>query len=350
MVATVVLIALAAPPTSGDLPAAYEPIDDVVIEIMNALRATAASVAVYRADEEIFTRAYGWADRGKRRPVTPENTFRIASNTKPFTAAAIRELLRNSDLTLDTPMLDALNRSPTEQRSPADDELGDSRLRDITINHLLNHRAGWNRDESFDPLYRLGEIHAAGRRSKPLTMEVVIDYMLKQPLQSDPGEEYAYSNFCYLTLGRIIEVQTGKSFNEYLDKTIAKPLGIDDLAVSHRIERRRPRLEVEYPVASDRRMQVRAASGGQTTSPRSLCKFMNAYWATGVSRRPGDRRLYYHFGSLPDTTTSVMVQRRDGINWAIAFNARKNGTFEEDLVAIRSRIDRVIDDASKGSR
>lgn len=334
---TISLLCFAPPPITGEENELSRRLDPLVLGTMEELGATAASLAVWRGETELMARGYGWVDRAHRNAVTTENTFRIASNTKPFTAATVRELIREGSLSLQMPMQAALKRDGKET------ELGDLRLKDVTVEHLLLHRGGWDRKATFDPLYRLGEIAGEKRRPYSLKPNDIIDYMLARPLQFAPGERKAYSNFGYLVLGQIIEEQTGQPFMDVVDEKIAKPLGISDLAISHRLPRRRPQSEVHYPTDSDRPMQVRQASGAMTTSPRSLCKFLSKYWITGEPRRDGDRRFYFHFGSLPNTTTSIVAQRIDGGNWALLLNSRRNEDYEDDLHRIHERIEAALD-------
>jgi CubicO group peptidase (beta-lactamase class C family) len=58
----------------------------------------------------------------------------------------------------------------------------------------------------------------------PILPEQIIRYQLGQPLDFNPGERYAYSNFGYSLLGRIIEKVTGQPYDQYVQTEILKPL------------------------------------------------------------------------------------------------------------------------------
>ena len=54
----------------------------------------------------------------------------------------------------------------------------------------------------------------------------MITVMLSQPIQHPPGTYYAYSNFGYVLLGRVIEQVSGLAYEQYVQQNILKPLGI----------------------------------------------------------------------------------------------------------------------------
>ena len=56
----------------------------------------------------------------------------------------------------------------------------------------------------------------------PILPEHIIRYQLGQPLDFDPGERYAYSNFGYCLLGRVIEKLTGKPYEQYVQGSVSR--------------------------------------------------------------------------------------------------------------------------------
>ena len=79
----------------------------------------------------------------------------------------------------------------------------------ITTRHLLQHTGGWDRDKSFDPMFRPREISRTLGVASPPGPRDILRYRLGQPFEFDPGTRYAYSNFGYCVLGRVIEKVTG---------------------------------------------------------------------------------------------------------------------------------------------
>ncbi len=117
----------------------------------------------------------------------------IASLSKLVTAAAIGRLLLSNDLELDMRVVDVL---PT--LNPFD-----LRFSDITIQHLLQHRAGFKRDVSSDPLF--GDDGAVG-------CEKAIAVVEQRKLDVVPGVEMAYSNVGYCLLGAVLAERLNTSY------------------------------------------------------------------------------------------------------------------------------------------
>src|SRR5690606_19569329 len=92
----------------------------------------------------------------------------------------------------------------------------DSRLTEITVHHLLRHLSGgWGNDKT-DPMF------TDPRRN----FEELISYTLDSAaLKNSPGDAYAYSNFGYCVLGRVIETVTGQPYEKYVMANILKPAG-----------------------------------------------------------------------------------------------------------------------------
>jgi N-acyl-D-amino-acid deacylase len=79
-----------------------------------------------------------------------------------------------------------------------------------------------------------------------LTTDHIIRYMLARPLDFDPGKMYAYSNFGYCLLGRVVEAVSGETYEDYVREEVLKPMGIHDMRIGKSLlEGRAPR-EVRY--------------------------------------------------------------------------------------------------------
>lgn len=324
-------------PATGKVVERYAAFDQVINDHMDVLGATAASLAINSNGRLVFSRGYGWNDAAKSRPVEPENTFRIASCTKAITAAAVRNLIRGGKLNGDEPVFEYLGVQPFNGR------MGDERLGRITVNNLLDHRGGWDRKQTFDPMYRLAQIKKELNKDGYLTPVNVIEYMLAQPLQNDPGEKEAYSNFGYLVLGRVVEKASGKTFDAAVQDMICEPLRISDLRLSPMNPDIRALSEVDYVKESGMDLMQRDSAGGFATSAPSLCKFLARYWVDGKRRKPNEKRSLVKSGSHPNSTSCLMVQRYDGIDYVVIFNSRRNAHWQEDSKKLKAAMDETID-------
>jgi len=65
----------------------------------------------------------------------------------------------------------------------------------------------------------------------------VIRFMVRRPLDADPGTKHAYSNFGYCVLGRVIEKITGEPYEAHVRKSILAPMGISDMRLGKRFPR-----------------------------------------------------------------------------------------------------------------
>jgi N-acyl-D-amino-acid deacylase len=189
-----------------------------------------------------YARGFGWADRDAKEPVQPDSLFRIASVSKPITAVAILKLMEQGQLKLDDKVLDHLHFEPHFEEGGKLDE----RWRQVTIAHCLSHAGGWDRAVSYDPMFQALRMAKSMKTDLPIVPEQIIRYQLGQPLDFEPGERYAYSNFGYSLLGRIIEKVTGQPYEKYVQDEVLRPLGITRAVMGHSLESERVSGEVRY--------------------------------------------------------------------------------------------------------
>lgn len=342
------LLVIAAPaatedrPTSGSRIPGYESVDQAVLKFMDRVDATAATVAVSRDGRIVYSRGFGWLDQDKKVPVPVDALMRIGSATKPITRAAVLAAVRAKRLGLDTKAFELIG-----AKRPDGKDL-DPDLRQITVGHLLDHRGGWDREATFDPVFRLEEIaKELGLSGRPGPSDVIA-YMLSRPLQFPPGTREAYSNFGYVVLGRVLEAATKKSYGEYVEQTIFKPLGVKDVKPGRTAAADRDPREVCYPVPKDVdfSLEVMDSAGGLIASAPALARFMRAYWLTGEPRKAGGKEDWTVFGSLP-ATTALARQRLDGTDVAVLVNNRREKEYQADNKALEKAIDEAIDATRK---
>ncbi len=340
-----------APPTSLPMTGMEDPrfraFDEAMQKYMQERSIAAGTLAVRWHNKLIYERAYGYADREKTQPLTPDAMFRLASVTKPMTAAAIRCLVADGKLSLNEKVFEILKFDP-----PATDP--DPRLAEITVDHLIYHHGGWDRSTSFDPLFSPFRIAEAMNLDHTPTPREIAQYMLTQPLQFNPGERRAYSNFGYLLLGLIIEERSGMSFEAYMQNRVMAPLGIRDCYLARTREDQQREGEIWYAYQGYSRsvldlssrepapwayggfsLEAQFANGGLVMRARDVARFMETYDAFGNPLQKGAHWL--HFGAMPGTYT-MALWRSDGMKIVALFNQRNGGrNLRED--AIRDMLD-----------
>ncbi len=353
--------------------------DRMMHDFLQEHRVPGAAIAVTDRGQLVFSRGYGYGDLADKQPVTPESLFRIASVSKPITAVATLQLIERNQLNLKDKVLDVLDL----ENEIAAVEPFDARWRSITIRHLLEHRGGWDRDKSFDAMFESVRFANLLNVEPPAGPTTVVRAMLREKLDFEPGERFAYSNFGYCLLGRVIEQISGLDYESYVQQEVLAPLGITTMRLgATRLEGRAPQ-EVRYyqpgrsrsVFASDLGQTVAGpyggwnieamdAHGGWLATATDLAKFAaafddpdhcpilsresirlmhdrppglagysaegeptEAYYSLGWNNRIVKDNEYncWHGGSLPGTT-AVMIRRHDGKNFIALLNTRATPT------------------------
>lgn len=203
----------------------YESVEEFLDqEAANKAFQGVALVAV--GDEIKFAKAYGYADADEQRENTLTTRFAIASNTKQFTAAAIMQLVEGNKINLD----DTIDKYFPKYEYGCD----------ITIRQLLQMRSGipdYLNDvgtfmQSKDALSILDDYKDDVYFDKYVeddrwSSNVILNSLYLTPLLFTPGEAYDYCNTNYYLLGLIIEQASGMSFEDYIDKNIFDPAGME---------------------------------------------------------------------------------------------------------------------------
>jgi CubicO group peptidase (beta-lactamase class C family) len=166
--------------------------------------------------------ALGSRDLGGR-PMRPDTLFRIASMTKPITAIAVMQLAEAGALTVEDPVEKHL---PEFKGQMLVQSRGENRTvlvrspRAITLRDLLTHTSG------MPPAPPAGMSDLYSRRNR--TLAEAIPAFSQRALEFAPGSQWAYCNTGIDTLGRVVEVASGLTFERYLERQIFRPLGMQD--------------------------------------------------------------------------------------------------------------------------
>lgn len=175
-----------------------------------------AVTLVARQGKVVALDAIGYSDLSMRRRMAPDDLFWIASMTKPMTAVAVLMLQDEGKLSVNDPVEKHLpefkNQWLMTERSATNLTLVRP-ARPIRIRDLLTHTSG------------LGDVSAP--RGDCSLAELVMAYS-QQPLKFPPGSKWEYCNSGINTLGRIVEVVSGKPYAKFLQERLFDPLDMDD--------------------------------------------------------------------------------------------------------------------------
>lgn len=345
--------------------------DSAMQSFMQARNIPGGALAVTRNGRLVLARGYTYTDDAEDLTVQPTSLFRIASVSKPLTATAILRLVQDGRLSLSSKVKDLISLTPPPGQSP------DARLANVTVRNLLQHLGGWNSATTFDPMFRDANIAAALGGSLPISQANILTYMTGQPLQHTPGTTYAYSNYGYCLLGRIITAVTGLPYADYVRQVVFSPLIVTRPTLGRTLPANRLPTEVKYhsqysaPTVFNGsgsivpypyggwNLENMEAHGGWLASAVDLARFaasfdnpaasplLNAasistlfglpenippasytpgdfYYACGWAVRDwgGGNRNTWHDGSLDGTYTLLVRRDNDHTNWCVLFNQR----------------------------
>jgi len=272
------LAAMAAPDTPDTLAQSLDRI--VSSRFKPELPGVAALVA--KDGRPILRKAYGMANVELGVAVRPEHVFRIGSTTKLFTATAIMLLVDEGKITLDAPVKRYLADAPA-----AWDE--------VTIEHLLSHTSG---------IPNLSMDSGYWRTTARLehTPRELVDPVRERPLDFAPGTRFAYNNTGYNLLGLVIEKVTGEGYYAFLERRIARPLGLahtregsDQQVIPGLVTGYRGGPAPAWPLAASNYY----AAGGLVSTVDDLAAFMLALQSGKLVSPAGVKRMNTSY-VLPD--------------------------------------------------
>lgn len=330
-------------PVSGLPRAELKGLDIAMRDFMEDRGISAGVLCVAKDDTIVYERAFGWQDSEFEVPLRKSALFRTASLAKPVTAAAVRKLSTAGSLDLGSFVFD-LGQPGGGILSITPAGTPDIRLKDITVQHLLDHRGGWNRDLSGDPMFNAYNIALDLGVAMPPSQTDIVRWVAGRPLDHTPGSAYAYSNFGYLLLGLIIEEVTGMDATAWVQANLFEPLGVaaSECQLARSLtDGRSPRepdyndphfgsFNVYFPDRHSKwqnggwNIESMETHGGWIHSARAYVRFLQNYWITGHPRTGGAAN-YTFFGSLNGTWT-VARQLSSGVSYAAFFNQRADSS------------------------
>lgn len=262
-----------------------------------------AVVCVVKEGKILFAKGYGYSDVDKKKPVSVEDTlFRPGSISKLFTWTAVMQLVEQGKLDLDRDINDYLDfKIPATYPQP------------ITLRNLMTHTPGF--EESIKDLFVPED-----KKMSPLK-EYLTDHMPRRIFP--PGKVPAYSNYGATLAGYIVERVSGRSFNDYIEENIFKPLGMVHSTFAQPLPPNlKPLLSNGYELGSGRPKQFEgvepAPAGALSASAADISHFMMAHLQDG---KFGNAQI------LRPETVQQMHARQNGFHPEM--NAMALGFYEE---------------------
>lgn len=211
--------------------------------------------SVFRNGESVWLDCGGMRDREAGAATTPDTVFRIYSMTKPVTSVAAMMLLEEGQLALTDPVSKFLPAFAEQRvcRTGSNDATDlEAVANPMQIMHLLTHTAGLTYDflhaHPVDALYRDAGFKWGHHRTADLA--AACDIWASLPLLFQPGSEWNYS-VATDVLGRVIEVVSGQTLDQFFKQRIFDPLGMVDTGFQP-TDAQLPRLAALYEPDADR--------------------------------------------------------------------------------------------------
>ncbi len=167
-----------------------ENVDEYVNKMMKRHKIPGAALAITQGGKVIHKKYYGKAVLAHDVPVTEKTIFRIYSTTKLFVATGIFKLIEEGKLSLEDDVTKYVDGLPETWHK-------------LKVKHLLTHSSGLPDMAPFWKFQDLNEKQAT---------EVVF----KEPIKSQPGEEYSYNQTNFWLLQQIIEKASGQKFVDFI--------------------------------------------------------------------------------------------------------------------------------------
>jgi len=200
---------------AGSQDLSSEEIDLLVSNTMKTFDVPGIAVAVVRDDKVIHLKGYGVRSLNSGRKVDANTLFGIASNSKAFTAAALGMLVDEKKLDWNDRVID---------------HIPEFRLYDpyvtneFTIADLLTHRSGMG--------LGAGDLMIWPGRNDFTINDIIHNLRYLKPVSSF-RTKYDYDNLLYIVAGEIVERVSGLSWNDFIEKRIMQPLGMESSAASY---------------------------------------------------------------------------------------------------------------------
>lgn len=259
------------------------------------------AVAIAQNDAVVYTQGFGLADVEQNVPVRPESVFRIASISKPITATAVMQLVERGLVSLDDPIQRYV---PSFPRKPQGE---------VRVRHLLTHTSGVRH-------YKGAEFSLAEHFP---SVERAISVFRNDPLEFAPGERYLYSTYGYNLLQGVVEVASGRPYEEYVRSNVFVPAGMLSTFLEHpqEIVRYRVRQYVAGPTpfsvlnAPYVDLSVKWAGGGIISTAADIARFSIALDQGRLLKPETLERMY----------TSARLNNGNGTGYGLGWMVAQEG-------------------------
>jgi CubicO group peptidase (beta-lactamase class C family) len=335
-IAIVAIYLLIAQPTPGQeaQPSTTNPagtIDNFILEQMDEAALAGVGAAIIGDKKVVWMKGYGFADKERAVPFTPDTVMNIGSISKTFTGVALMRAIEEGKLSLDDDINTYLSFKVINPHQPNEK---------VTLRQLATHTSGITDRLSVyrHTYYYGGTPESLGEFLKSYFVPAGRYYAKDNFLNVKPGTHREYSNIGAALAGYIVEVVVGKKLNVYTKQHIFRPLRMNntgwflseiDPAKHSKLYVAQKGQTIPIPL-----YQITTyPDGGLRTSVSDLSKFFIALLNDGVyegtrilDKRSVDEMLrFQHTEANKPVNVSNIQEANSGIFWRTKFNGTRIG-------------------------
>ena len=208
---------------------ALEGFDAYMARTLKDWNAPGVGVGIVVNDKLVFAKGYGFRDYEKKLPFTPTTMSPIASNTKLFTAVGAGMLVEEGKLSWDKPVRESV---------PGIRFYNDQLNNTVTLRDMLAHRTGITRHDTI--WYKSG-----------FTRKQLFEKLVYLEPQEPMRQTFLYNNLMFAAVGYLIELQSGKTWEQFVKEKIFDPLQMNSTSYSIADMLKRPEFGVGFTERRD---------------------------------------------------------------------------------------------------
>ena len=186
---------------------------------VDSLAIPGAVIVVARNGEVAYEKAFGYQNREERVPMKADSIFRIASMSKPITTVAAMMLVEEGKLDISAPVSQYLPEFSNLKVGPD----GEPVKRAMTVQDFLRHTSGLAYEFFVESPWVKQAYHDAKVFNFDQSLPEMVTKLSRLPLAHQPGTVWEYSMSTDV-LGRVVEVASGRSLDQFVEERITKPL------------------------------------------------------------------------------------------------------------------------------
>lgn len=314
-----------------------------ITKTMKKNKVIGASVAVVSSNGILWIDNFGFENAETEKPVTENTLFGLGSVTKVFTGTSVMQMADQGKIDIDAPFSRYLS-----DFNMKDDNSG------VTTRNILTHHSGLPSD-----------IFKGMFSAKPEDYKVVVEYLNQEFMAGVPNQIWAYSNPGYTLLGHMIAEVSGIEYDQYVQKNILNPIGMNNTAFNA-LDRASltynskgkyqkdvllrdipagglfsttndmSKFLIEYISKSDKLLKKSTYDKILTSQhPNTPLDFANQYalgW--GMTQRPHTGEIYYHTGTTLYFNAAMAFAPKADFGVVILTNSDKGGYVYREVNAI----------------